>query len=58
MSFPEDLNAVDLFPSLGESTEALNKLGLTDTAILNHWINRFSLCCVWNTDSAQSPETQ
>jgi len=58
MSLPEDLNLVDLFPSLGESAETPNKLGLTDTAILNHWINRTSFCCVWNTDSVQSPEAQ
>ena len=42
MSLPEDLNPADLFPSSGESAEAPNELGLTDTAILNHQIKRSS----------------
>jgi hypothetical protein len=42
MSLPEDLDPVDLFPSSGESAEAPNEFGLTDTDILNHWIKRSS----------------
>jgi len=58
MSLPEDLNPVDLFPSLVECAEVPNKMDITDTAIFSHWINRSSFCCVWNTDSVQSPEAQ
>jgi len=42
MPLPEDLNPVDLFPSLGESAEAPNEFGLTDTVVLNHQIKRSS----------------
>jgi hypothetical protein len=58
MSLPEDLNPLDLLPSSGESAEAPNELGLTDTAILNHWMNKSSSFFVFRiqtVDKVQRP---